>query len=450
MGVIMILNDTLHLFGFETEKKAHKANIFTFDSNILLATYHIRMDVSGSRGPPPGQKKPQVSQEQILRQLTQRQQHKPALQSPPRTQQTETQTQTQGQPKQSSKSKRSKRSKLPKNEGFKIVIRLLPPNLKEDALWQKLKLTTDLPSNSPVISKYFVQGKYSSKPFKTPVYSRAYIQFKNGTAAERFVQSFRNVVFEDEKESMVPTFMQSLYPRMPEPETKPKTEPKGEDTTQDPAKSSLANIPAFKLFMKFYNGEIDRPEKFLTKSKEILVKEEKLKKNKSVDIARTERSPAKIKAETDTKSKRKQKNSGDKKSDTKISTPGKKSTDQKSSQKKASSEKKPDSRGRDKKLEKKPSDKASTDGKASEKKPSKKSDKKSDKKSEKKTEKKPEKTPEPKPSRPQKKPVANSPSPSEGRSSPSVDNKRSKETTPNDTATPKPKPKMILKRPQVL
>lgn len=79
---------------------------------------------------------------------------------------------------------------MPK-EKLKLVIRLLPPDLKEQEFFALVKPWVN---DDSTISKYFVSGHVSKKMSKKPIYSRAYVIMKAQTYVEQFYAAFTQEV----------------------------------------------------------------------------------------------------------------------------------------------------------------------------------------------------------------------------------------------------------------
>lgn len=148
------------------------------------------------------------------------------------------------------KPKSNKRSRKKRSaDGIKLAIRLLPPNLQSDEFWEKI---SDLVNPQTTKGKYYIQGKYSNKPFKLPTYSRGYVIFKDSKALDEFVAKYKEVTFEDDRESMIPQFQLALFNKVPD-----------SSRTYTKPKQTLEDMLSYKTFLKFFNGEIERPTSFL-------------------------------------------------------------------------------------------------------------------------------------------------------------------------------------------
>ncbi|CCH46654.1 hypothetical protein BN7_6249 [Wickerhamomyces ciferrii] len=207
------------------------------------------MNVAGSRAPAG---RPKILTREDFEKKSQAQsQQNSATPSPPSS------GNSSGKPKSRNR-RRKPLSKKKSDAGFKVVVRLLPPNLKAEEFWSKVE---DYVTAQNILDKYYVQGKYSNKPFKLPTYSRAYIQFEDPQIVDQFVAKYKEVTFEDDKESMIPTFAMALFSKMPENEKSPSKKPDSKP------KHTLQDLLSYKNFLKFYNGEIERPQSFLISEK---------------------------------------------------------------------------------------------------------------------------------------------------------------------------------------
>ncbi|KAH3675663.1 hypothetical protein WICMUC_002580 [Wickerhamomyces mucosus] len=218
------------------------------------------MNVSGSRAPA-------NNSTQKLNEIAQRNAFKAAIlkraqQSQNRTVDESNNVVNKPQDKPKRRRQRRKRSKSSTDSdtanGFKVTIRFLPPNLEESKYWETVH---DYIKEDLIFSKYFVRGHYSAKPFKLPIYSRAYIEFKSAETADEFVATFKKVPFEDDKESLIPKFSDSLFPQMPKDE---KINPQYQGKLKI---TSLEEHPSYKLFVKVLNKEVEDPSSYIFKTR---------------------------------------------------------------------------------------------------------------------------------------------------------------------------------------
>lgn len=82
---------------------------------------------------------------------------------------------------------------------LKVIIRLLPPNLTEEAFVKQIPPQYNPATNpSPDLLRLFYQKGYpSGKPFEEPTFSRAYLRFQTKEAANTFRAEMQHVVFND-------------------------------------------------------------------------------------------------------------------------------------------------------------------------------------------------------------------------------------------------------------
>lgn len=85
---------------------------------------------------------------------------------------------------------------------LKVVVRLLPPTLKELEFTQQLdqKLQTKLSNEGPELHHaqfYYEQGSRKVKPFEEPIYSRAYFEFRSVQEASDFSNAVGGISFEE-------------------------------------------------------------------------------------------------------------------------------------------------------------------------------------------------------------------------------------------------------------
>ncbi|WLF78492.1 hypothetical protein PVL30_002232 [Lodderomyces elongisporus] len=96
---------------------------------------------------------------------------------------------------------------------FKLVVRLLPPALSESDFLTQLEGLYPQKENK-IVRHYYVKGSYPQKPFELPVYSRAYVSFKNVADMNEFTGLVRDKSFHDEKDSTIPIIEKSLFQKM--------------------------------------------------------------------------------------------------------------------------------------------------------------------------------------------------------------------------------------------
>lgn len=81
----------------------------------------------------------------------------------------------------------------------KVVIRLLPPNLTEEAFLLQLPCEAHPfeGGKSLLVNYYYQRGSPSTKPFEEPTFSRAYFKFTLKEKANAFRSTMEKIVFED-------------------------------------------------------------------------------------------------------------------------------------------------------------------------------------------------------------------------------------------------------------
>ncbi|CAK9437848.1 uncharacterized protein LODBEIA_P22260 [Lodderomyces beijingensis] len=145
----------------------------------------------------------------------------------------------------------------------KLTIRLLPPSLGEREFLAQLAQIYPYHATK-IMQFYYVQGSYPSKPFEVPVYSRAYVAFKNVTDMEAFANFVKGKSFADDRDSTVPMVERSLFHKMVDLRSQSFSEDAGDKGKNDP-KWSLSEDEIFKKFLSFLNNET--PEFNLVKAK---------------------------------------------------------------------------------------------------------------------------------------------------------------------------------------
>ncbi|PSK36859.1 hypothetical protein C7M61_003723 [Candidozyma pseudohaemuli] len=133
---------------------------------------------------------------------------------------------------------------------LKVVIRLLPPNLTEEAFLRQIPFGNEKsPLEITGLSRFFYQtGSPSLKPFEEPSFSRAYFLFQNKEAANAFRTKMQHVVIEDSDsgdqvkcEMMKPIFGEVI------------------ETSQKPGLGKIEQEPLFKKFtaLRAASTEVD-------------------------------------------------------------------------------------------------------------------------------------------------------------------------------------------------
>ncbi|AMD19072.1 HBR171Wp [Eremothecium sinecaudum] len=98
--------------------------------------------------------------------------------------------------------------------GYKLVVRLLPPNLTSEMFFKSLQ--ANLPSDTFLdeftTDQYFVQGHYSKKPFKLPKYSRCYFTLPDMNNLQVLANILKDMAFVDDHDnSLAPKLALSPY-----------------------------------------------------------------------------------------------------------------------------------------------------------------------------------------------------------------------------------------------
>lgn len=140
---------------------------------------------------------------------------------------------------------------LTREELIKVVVRLLPPAMTETEFFELVKHLTN---PTTMRETYYFQGHHLAKPYKLPVFSRAYFSFTTPGAVNAFMRAVQDLPFTDsqtgEPHRVVATV--ALYPRMPDPVSAiHPTGPPGKKATT----LVLANDPTFIAFCQFKAGE---------------------------------------------------------------------------------------------------------------------------------------------------------------------------------------------------
>ncbi|CAL9734718.1 hypothetical protein MOSE0_F05644 [Monosporozyma servazzii] len=231
----------------------------------------------------------------------------------------------------SNRKRKRNRNKTPEVTGFRIVTRLLPPNLQEDAFLMEINTSLkddDFMKTFQILDYYFVQGYYPIKAFNEPRYSRAYFTFKNMEQLKQFSALLSTIVFVDDRDSAmkprirITSYVKSLSDEKERSGKKSKT-----------LEGTLASDSIYKTFLKslsimeedkdsdyLFDGSISllKPlNKELLKQKKVNEGIEKKKKNALVELAgavKQDKKSNKITNPDDAKSKKKKRKRKKKKS----------------------------------------------------------------------------------------------------------------------------------------
>ncbi|SMN22895.1 similar to Saccharomyces cerevisiae YGR072W UPF3 Component of the nonsense-mediated mRNA decay (NMD) pathway, along with Nam7p and Nmd2p [Maudiozyma saulgeensis] len=112
--------------------------------------------------------------------------------------------------KNKNKSNRSNKNKLRNkmrkdvDQGFKLVLRHLPPNLTNEQFMDNLKpvIQDKKLAIFGIIDHYYRHGSLASNLFEKSVYSRAYFTFNSMEQLKEFGNSVRNLTFIDDKDNV--------------------------------------------------------------------------------------------------------------------------------------------------------------------------------------------------------------------------------------------------------
>ncbi|QWU89720.1 hypothetical protein CA3LBN_004068 [Candidozyma haemuli] len=177
---------------------------------------------------------------------------------------------------------------------LKVVIRLLPPNLTEEAFLRQIPFGNEKsPLEIAGLSRFFYQtGSPSLKPFEEPTFSRAYFLFQNKEAANAFRTKMQHVVIEDSDsgdqvkcEMMKPIFGEVI------------------ETSKKPGPGKIEQDPLFKKFtaLRAASTEVDLIKMIrAVHSEENRKRREKNKKKKAASAAINVEKDKTVQSETQT------------------------------------------------------------------------------------------------------------------------------------------------------
>ncbi|QLL34381.1 hypothetical protein HG536_0G02420 [Torulaspora globosa] len=97
--------------------------------------------------------------------------------------------------------RRDRHGRKSDDSGFKLVLRLLPPDLSEDEFLKTLKTEIGDMINLGIDGWYYVQGHYSVKFRSEPVYSRCYLYFNDMEQLGKFASRVQPIRFVDDKDN---------------------------------------------------------------------------------------------------------------------------------------------------------------------------------------------------------------------------------------------------------
>lgn len=200
-----------------------------------------------------------------------------------------------------STSKRASKGGL--EQYVKLSIRLLPPGLKEDEFLNQM--ANIYPHHASKIHlHYFVQGSYPLTPFELPIYSRAYVSFRNDTDSSEFYSFVKNKPFQDEKDSIIPIVEKSVFQKMTMSENFSVLK---RESQVDKNSSRLEDDEIYKKFLLYLDKGLDdfdlkRIHKSLNKRHK-----EKINKDQSVPLSKGSQHKKDIKSKNSAKGKEKDK-----------------------------------------------------------------------------------------------------------------------------------------------
>ncbi|TID28479.1 hypothetical protein CANINC_002474 [Pichia inconspicua] len=167
-----------------------------------------------------------------------------------------------GASKKRKRALKNKTPQVPERVTFKLTVRRLPPNLKEDSFWNVVY--TNFPDFKELVhSYYYVNGYLPQTQFENPVFSRCYIDcideqsmmivgrgiktltFTNDVEGQtKKDETGNSEVFEEEMEVYVPSIEKSFYQKMPQGDIEP-----------FPENGSITKNPHYKLFVELLKEE---------------------------------------------------------------------------------------------------------------------------------------------------------------------------------------------------
>lgn len=155
---------------------------------------------------------------------------------------------------------------------LKLTLRLLPPCLTEEEFHKQLSNHY----SDTYEEMYYVKGNLPATPYEPPIYSRAYISFRNQQKVDQFLTQVKGKTFVGVNENSIPVMEKSIYSKMP-----------GQIIDFESA-VSIENDPIFKYFEQFANGE-------LKDFNLILIKKDMKKKKKKMVLKKAEKASKKKK-----------------------------------------------------------------------------------------------------------------------------------------------------------
>ncbi|CCH61643.1 hypothetical protein TBLA_0F01000 [Henningerozyma blattae CBS 6284] len=179
----------------------------------------------------------------------------------PPTAQATTSSQTSS-PNAKSKPKRKRKNKKSANKlkdlanrhkphGFKLVVRLLPPNLTEEQFIETIEpaLGKDFKEKFNIFQSYYVQGESNSTPFHGPVHSRAYFILENMEDLKKLGEIIQKLEFIDDKDNLTRASL-LLSPYVKDLVDESLLIKKPSKANSKVGEGTLQNDPLFKTFLK--------------------------------------------------------------------------------------------------------------------------------------------------------------------------------------------------------
>ncbi|QLQ80300.1 hypothetical protein HG537_0D03010 [Torulaspora globosa] len=175
--------------------------------------------------------------------------------------------------------RRDRHGRKSDDSGFKLVLRLLPPDLSEDQFIKTVRTELGEMKDLGVVGSYYVQGHYCVKFRSEPVYSRCYLYFNDMEQLGKFANSVQTVRFVDDNDNAANAVVKvSPYNKrlIPEP-------PKNVQGKQS-LMGTIKEDPLFQTFLKSLKILEERTSEFSYADVSILKPLEKeLAKRKSIE-----------------------------------------------------------------------------------------------------------------------------------------------------------------------
>lgn len=208
--------------------------------------------------------------------------------------------------------RRDRHGRKSDDSGFKLVLRLLPPDLSEEQFLKTVKIEIGEMKNLGVVGWYYVQGHYSVKFRSEPVYSRCYLYFDDMEQLGKFASKVQPVRFVDDNDNAanavakVSPFNKRLV-----------NEPPKSGQSKQSLEGTIKEDPLFQTFLKSLKILEERTSEFSYADVSLLKPLEKeLAKRKNVETEiekRTEMALVALTGDSEKKSKNKGKKKNRKK-----------------------------------------------------------------------------------------------------------------------------------------